>query len=194
MLRHLEHGRRLSPDRVCLARGVARHLGLGESDAGVVSFAASVHDVGMTRVGERVIEGPGSLTREDREAIERHPEIGAEVLQPLQTVGVVRDIVLAHHEWWDGTGYPRGLKRDEIPTGARILAAVDAFESMTVGRPHRPAVAPEEALVEMRRLAGHQFDPGVVEALEKAVMEAKQAADTETEARPLVRGNQRGGE
>src|SRR5262249_2906536 len=145
VLRHLESGRRHSPDRVTLTRGTARHLGLAESEVGVVSFAASVHDVGMQRVGERVVDGAGSLSAADREAIERHPELSAEVLQPLETVGVVRDIVLSHHEWFDGTGYPRGLAGDAIPVGARILAAVDAFESMTVGRAHRDAVSVEEA-------------------------------------------------
>ena len=178
VLRHLEHGRRLSPDRVRLARGVARQLGLGESDAGVVSFAASVHDVGMEQVGERVVESTGALSREDRQAIERHPEIGADVLEPLETVGVVREIVLSHHEWFDGSGYPRGLKGEEIPIGGRILAAVDAFESMTVGRPHRPAVPADEAMREIRRLAGRQFDPAVVDALGLALSELEDQPGT----------------
>ena len=192
VLRHLEHGRRHSPNRVRLARAVARQLGLGESDAGVVSFAASVHDVGMARVGERVVESAGSLSREDREAVERHPELGVEVLQPLETVGVVREIVLSHHEWFDGSGYPRGLKGEEIPIGGRILAVVDAFESMTVGRPHRLAIPRDEALHEMRRLKGAQFDPAVVDSFELALAELGDQPGTAPKG--AARSSQRGGE
>jgi len=169
VLRHLERGRRESPDRVRLARATARLLGLGESEAGVISFAASVHDVGMGQLGETVVEGVGSLSREERADLERHPEIGANVLEPLDTVGVVRDIVLSHHEWWDGTGYPRGLQGADIPVGARILAVVDAYESMTVGRSHRPPVPPEEARRELNRLKGRQFDPDVVDAFKRVL-------------------------
>jgi signal transduction histidine kinase/response regulator RpfG family c-di-GMP phosphodiesterase len=169
VLRHLERGRRESPDRVRLARATARLLGLGESEAGVISFAASVHDVGMGQLGETVVEGVGSLSREERADVERHPEISASVLEPLENVGVVRDIVLSHHEWWDGTGYPRGLQGAEIPIGARILAVVDAYESMTVGRAHRPPVPADEARRELNRLKGRQFDPEVVEAFKRVL-------------------------
>jgi signal transduction histidine kinase/response regulator RpfG family c-di-GMP phosphodiesterase len=169
VITHLERGRRRSPDRVRLARSLARELGLGESDVGVISFAASVHDIGMRQVGERVLEGSDALSDEDRREVERHPEFGAELLQPLETVGVVREVVLSHHEWWDGTGYPRGLRGEEIPIGGRILAVVDAYESMTVGRPHRSPLSRAEALSELERLRGQQFDPGVVDAFPRAL-------------------------
>jgi HD-GYP domain-containing protein (c-di-GMP phosphodiesterase class II) len=81
--------------------------------------------------------------------------------------------VLSHHEWWDGTGYPRGLKGEEIPVGGRILAVVDAFESMTVGRPHRPPLARYEAIQELFRLKGRQFDPDVVDAFERALSQVE---------------------
>jgi len=83
----------------------------------------------------------------------------------------VRELILSHHERWDGGGYPRGLKGGEIPQGARILAVVDAYESMTVGRAHRAAKSREEALGELRRLKGRQFDPRVVDAFESALAE-----------------------
>jgi hypothetical protein len=180
VLKHLERGRRSAPDRVRLACALARELRLTESEAGVISFAASVHDIGMRNVGEHVIDKAGTLTQEDREAVERHPEVGAELLRPLEIVGVVRDVVLTHHEWWDGTGYPRGLRGTEIPIGGRILAVVDAYESMTVGRPHRSPMAKEEALRELQRLKGRQFDPGVVGAFEGALVlvERDNAMDT----------------
>ena len=180
VLRHLEVGRRHSPNRVRLTRTVARNLGIGESDVGVISYAASVHDVGMVRLGERVVGSAGSLSQEDREEVERHPEVSAEMLEPLESVGVVRDIVLSHHEWFDGTGYPRGLKDQEIPVGGRILAVVDAFESMTIGRPHRPSMPRGEAMNEIRRLTGRQFDPAVVDAFERALNEI----EAEQEYRP----------
>jgi len=171
VLRHLERGKRSAPDRVRLARALARQLGLKESAVGLISFAASVHDIGMRKLGEQVNDGGGTLSFEDRVAMERHPELSAELLRPLETVGVVRDVVLSHHEWWDGSGYPRGLSGEQIPTGGRVLAVVDAYESMTVGRAHRAAKSREEALGELRRLKGRQFDPRVVDAFESALAE-----------------------
>ena len=173
VLRHLERARRAAQDRVRLACAVARELKLGESQAGVISFAASVHDVGMRKIGEQVVEKGGVLTDEEREEVERHPEVGADLLRPLETVGVVRDIILSHHEWWDGSGYPRGMAGGEIPIGGRILAVVDAYESMTVGRPHRPPLSRYEAIQELYRLRGRQFDPEVIDAFERALAQVE---------------------
>ncbi len=169
LLQHIERGRRVAPDRVRLARAIAREMRLPEAEVGVIGFAATVHDVGMTMVGEDAVERGGSLTREERERMERHAELGAELLKPLEAVGAVREIVLSHHEWWDGSGYPRRLAGADIPLGARVLAVVDAYESMTLGRAHRPALKPAEALVEIGRRKGKQFDPEVVEAFERAL-------------------------
>jgi HD-GYP domain-containing protein (c-di-GMP phosphodiesterase class II) len=179
VLKHLERARRIAPDRMRLARGAAKEIGLSEVQAGVISFAASIHDVGMRRLGEHLVDGGGTLSTEERQAVQRHPELGAELLRPLEMVGEVRDIVLTHHEWWDGSGYPRGLRAEEIPIGGRILAVVDAYESMTVGRAHRSAISREEALAELRRLKGRQFDPDVVEAFERALVDVERhlAAD-----------------
>jgi HD-GYP domain-containing protein (c-di-GMP phosphodiesterase class II) len=123
----------------------------------------------MTRLPGSLRESAGAFSSEERAVMERHVELGAELLRPLEAVGAVRAIVLSHHEWWDGTGSPRGLREEEIPVGARILAAVDAWESMTIGRAHRPARPEEEARLELRRLAGRQFDPRVVEAFERVL-------------------------
>jgi HD-GYP domain-containing protein (c-di-GMP phosphodiesterase class II) len=111
--------------------------------------------------------------------MERHVEIGAELLKPLEAVEAVREIVLSHHEWWDGTGYPRGLREEEIPVGARILAVVDAWESMTVGRTHRPPRNEDDARLELRHLAGRQFDPRVIEAFERLLEAERQPAEPE---------------
>ena len=169
LLQHVARGRRTAPDRVRMARAIARSMRLSEAEIGMIGFAATVHDVGMTMVSEDALEHSGSLTREERGRMERHAELGAELLRPLEAVGAVREIVLSHHEWWDGTGYPRRLKGDEIPIGARVLAVVDAYESMTLGRAHRSALSGDEALTEIVRRKGTQFDPEVVEAFERAL-------------------------
>jgi response regulator RpfG family c-di-GMP phosphodiesterase/two-component sensor histidine kinase len=180
VVKHLERGRRSAPDRVRLSCALAREHGLAESEAGVISFAASIHDVGMRKIAEHVVDGGGALSEEDRARVERHPEFGAEMLRPLETMGVVRDVILSHHEWWDGTGYPRGLKGTEIPIGSRILSVVDAYESMTVGRPHRPPMSKEEALRELHGLKGRQFDPDVVNAFERALQEVERQNATDS--------------
>ncbi|HKQ56247.1 MAG TPA: HD domain-containing phosphohydrolase [Candidatus Eisenbacteria bacterium] len=173
LLQHVERGRRTAPDRVRLARATAREMRLSEAEVGVIGFAATVHDVGMTMVAEDALERGGALTGDERERMERHVELGAELLRPLEAVGAVREVVLSHHEWWDGTGYPRRLAGADIPVGARVLAVVDAYESMTLGRAHRTALSPSEALVEIRRRSGTQFDPEVVEAFEPALREVE---------------------
>jgi signal transduction histidine kinase len=162
LVEHVKRSRDSSPERAQLAEAIARALGLGESEIGTTRFAATVHDVGMTLIDEQVMGRAGSLTDDERDEIRRHPERGVELLGPFQTMGTVREIVLAHHEWWDGTGYPRGLRGAEIPVGARILAVVDAYESMTLGRPYRPARSRDEAVSEIQRLSRRQFDPDVV--------------------------------
>ncbi|MBI1795499.1 MAG: GAF domain-containing protein [Candidatus Eisenbacteria bacterium] len=182
LLQHAARGRGTAPDRVRMARATAREMRLTEAEIGVVGYAATVHDVGMTMVTGDAIERGEKLSPEEREEMERHVELGAELLEPLEAVGAVREIVLSHHEWWDGTGYPRRLRGDEIPVGARVLGVVDAFESMTLGRAHRRAQSREEALEEIRRRGGTQFDPDVVEAFERA-LPAVDAADRETESR-----------
>lgn len=166
VLDHLGTAARRAPDRVRLAREVAQALDLPDDEIARVAYAASVHDLGMTEVDPRLTESGAPLAAAERHAVEKHAEIGAAMLESQGATAAVRDIVLAHHEWWDGTGYPRGLAGARIPAGARILAVVDAWSSMTVGRPHRAARPAAAALAELRRRAGSQFDPAVVDAFE----------------------------
>jgi response regulator RpfG family c-di-GMP phosphodiesterase len=182
LLQHAARGRRTAPDRVRMARATAREMRLPEAEIGMIGFAATVHDVGMTMLSEDALERPEALTPEQRDEMERHPELGAELLEPLEAVGAVREIVLSHHEWWDGTGYPRRLQGADIPAGARVLAVVDAYESMTLGRAHRNALSREDALAEIHRRGGTQFDPDVVEAFERA-LPGLDARDREAEVR-----------
>jgi len=151
-------------DAVHLARAMARELQLPESEADLIGYVASIHDLGMMRL-QREVATPGPLDPARLEALERHPEISISIIRPLEYLAHVHELILAHHERWDGTGYPRGLAGEHIPIGARVLAAVDAFDGMTRARPYRSPRTREEALDEMRRESGRQFDPRVVEAL-----------------------------
>ena len=168
VLEHLRTGRQTAPNRVAIAQMIATEVGLDPSEIGVIGYTATVHDVGMAVVGP-VTEKRDSLTEDERKDMQRHVEIGAEILRPLEIMGSAHEVVLSHHEWWDGSGYPRGLKGTGIPVGARVLAVVDAFESMTQGRAHRLPQSPEAALLEIMELRARQFDPEMVDALARVL-------------------------
>ena len=125
---------------------------------------ALLHDVGKIGVSDNILLKPGKLTPEEWEDMRRHPEIGYNILRDVRFLQGAAEIVLAHHERWDGGGYPRGLREDEIPLGSRIFTVVDTFDSMTSDRPYRKALAARAALDEILRCGGSQFDPLVVEA------------------------------
>ncbi len=157
------------------ARATAQALGLPAREVDVIGFAAGVHDLGMTRLDGFLVNGRPTLNSDERSAIMQHPEVGVELIRPLEYMGSVRETILSHHEWWDGTGYPRGLQGEEIPMGARILAVVDAFDSMTAGRPYRAPISVERAMAELERQSGSQFDPGVVDAFTRTIHRQKAA-------------------
>jgi signal transduction histidine kinase len=143
---------------------IARKMRLAEKDVSVVQYVASVHDIGMTEISDEILNKTLNLSSEEMMRIQRHPERGAELIRPLEFVEAVSNIILYHHERYDGTGYPMGLKGEEIPVGARILAVIDAFQSMTIGRPYRTRKTVEEAVDEIVKNVGTQFDREVVEA------------------------------
>lgn len=147
------------------AVAMARQLGLSASQIERVRLAGLLHDVGKIGIPDSVLRKPGKLTDAEWAMMRRHPELGAQMLDSA-TLRDVRLWVLAHHERPDGTGYPQGLRGDEIPLEARILAVADAFEAMVADRPYRRGRPPAEALAELRRCAGTQFDTDVVAALE----------------------------
>lgn len=149
---------------------VGRELGLSAKEMRDLEFGSLLHDIGKLRVSNDIINKPGKLTEAEWEIIRRHPIDGQEMLSrvggALETVG---EIVRAHHERVDGGGYPDGLAGDAIPMEARIICVCDSYSAMTTTRSYRPAMSRAEAIAELRRCAGEQFDPRVVEALIRVV-------------------------
>ncbi len=152
-----------------LARDIARELDLPEEFIHYLEFAALMHDIGKIAIDDQVLKKPGKLTPEEYELIKKHPEIGHKILAPVQMLAPVAPMVLYHQEWFNGKGYPEGLSGEEIPLGARIVAILDAWGAMTSDRPWRPALRPEQAMEEIKKGAGTQFDPRVVDAFVSAL-------------------------
>jgi putative nucleotidyltransferase with HDIG domain len=148
---------------------VGDRLGLPELEIEKLRYASLLHDVGKIGVPDQLLGKPGPLSENEAEVMRRHPEIGARILRNIDVLRDVAPVILHHQERFDGAqegefpGYPGGLRGDEIPLGARIIAVVDAFDAMTTDRPYRRALAVDEAVAELRREAGKQFDPAVVE-------------------------------
>jgi putative nucleotidyltransferase with HDIG domain len=152
------------------ARLLADHLGIPEEELEHVRIAAFLHDVGKVGVPTELLLRPGALEPAERRVLEQHPEIGERL---VETLGVSTEVLAAirhHHEWWNGRGYPDGLRDREIPRLARIIQVADAFDAMTSDRPYRSAQSQESARLELRRFAAVQFDPELVHAFE-AVLE-----------------------
>ena len=153
------------------ARRLAAELRMPEQMLRYVEYAALLHDIGKIGIDGAILSKPGKLTTEEYEEIKKHPAIGYQILSPIHFLGPVAQMVLYHQEWFNGMGYPEGLKGEEIPLGARIVATIDAWDAMRSDRPYRKALAVEIAEDQLVKGAGRQFDPQVVQAflkLEKA--------------------------
>jgi diguanylate cyclase (GGDEF)-like protein/putative nucleotidyltransferase with HDIG domain len=155
---------------------VGRELGLDESQLEALRAAAVLHDIGILAVPEHIISKPGKLTREEFEKMKIHPVVGAEILERVRFPHPVTPIVRSHHERWDGTGYPDGLRGRSIPIGARILAAVDSLDAMASHRPYRRAIPLDEAMNKVASDAGKAYDPEVVEVLQRRYLELEAIA------------------
>ena len=132
-------------------------------------MASLLHDVGTVAVSERVLLKPGPLNAQEREVVELHPRIGAQVVSQVPALRPLAPAILHHHEHFDGTGYPNGLAGDDIPVPARLIAVADAFSAMMHDRPHRPARSVAEACAVLERGSGTQFDPEMVRLLVEEV-------------------------
>jgi len=144
---------------------LAQEMKLDEKEQRILYYAAKLHDIGKIGVNEKILQKPGKLDPEEYEIIKQHPVIGEKIVGPLVFLKEVRSIIRGHHESYDGSGYPDGLRGEQIPLAARILRVADAYDAMTSERPYRKAMTSREALGEIKRSAGKDFAPEVVKAL-----------------------------
>jgi len=154
----LQHLERVANYAVALGK----RLDMSQEDLVDLYCAALLHDLGKIGIPENILNKPGTLTREEFAQVRKHPEIGIKILETLVASEKISSIILHHHEFYNGTGYPSGLAREQIPLGARIIAIADAYDAMTSDRPYSRAKTHEEAVVELIRCAGIQFDPRLI--------------------------------
>jgi len=158
---------------------LGKDMGLTGGDLEALRAAALLHDIGKLAVPEHIISKPGRLTPEEFEKMKIHPVVGAEILERVAFPYAVAPIVRAHHEKWDGTGYPYGLMGEEIPLGARILTAVDCLDALASDRQYRRALPLDQAMGEVEAQSGRGFDPAVVTVLKRRFVELERMAQTQ---------------
>jgi len=155
---------------------IGKEMKLSDCELEALRAAALLHDIGKLAVPEHIISKPGKLNAEEFEKMKIHPTVGAEILERVQFPYPVVPIVRAHHEKWDGSGYPAGLRGEEIPLGARILAAVDCLDALASARQYRRALPLDEAMALVESMSGKSFDPAVVKILKRRYLELEQLA------------------
>jgi putative nucleotidyltransferase with HDIG domain len=161
------------------AMELAKELGLSDDETEALRAASVLHDIGKLAVPEHIISKPGKLTQEEFEKMKIHPIVGAEILEQVNFPYPVVPIVRAHHEKWDGSGYPNGLQGEAIPIGARILAAVDCLDALASDRQYRKALPLDEAMAKVASEAGKAFDPQVVAILQRRYVQLEKMANEE---------------
>lgn len=158
------------------ARATAERMGLSHDQRTAIEMAAYLHDIGKIGISEQILRKPGPLDEDEQATMRHHPLIGANILRPVAFPWSIGPVVRHHHEHFDGSGYPAGLKGEEIPLLARVLSVADAYEAMIADRPYRHRLLVDDAIAELRRCAGTDFDPRVVEALVEVLTEMDAAA------------------
>src|SRR3984957_7075295 len=143
---------------------IARHMGLSKDKIAVIARGAFLHDIGKMAVPDAILRKPGKLTPDEILVMQEHCYHGYEILKKIPFLGEAAEIVYAHQERYDGTGYPRGLKGDQIPLGARMFSVADTLDAITSDRPYRPAQSLTAARIEIEKWSGRQFDPEIVKA------------------------------
>ncbi len=143
---------------------IARAVGLPRPEGAETQFGFLLHDIGKVAMPDAILFKPGALTAEERALMARHPIVGAEIVDGIEFLSEAAKVVRSHHERWDGTGYPDGLRGEEIPLAARVFAVADVLDALTTDRPYRPRMPLAKARTMITEAAGSQFDPVVVEA------------------------------
>jgi HD-GYP domain-containing protein (c-di-GMP phosphodiesterase class II) len=166
-----------------IAVDIGRQMRVSAAELEALEWGGLLHDVGKIGVPDSILLKQGKLTREERITMNAHPVLGAQIIGPVDRLAAELPVIRHHHEWYNGSGYPDRLMGDEIPRLARILHVADAFEAMTADRPYRKALSTEQALAELRKFAGVQFDPEVVDAFVKTSW----AEDVRDPGRPELR-------
>jgi len=150
---------------VYYANEIAKRLRLPAEDVKLIEQASMLHDLGKIGISEKILLKKGPLTRREFKKIKEHPKIGVDIIRPIQSFHGLVPLILYHHERWDGKGYPFGLKGNEIPIGARIIAIADVYEALISDRPYRKALPKKEALRIIKENSGKQFDPKIADVL-----------------------------
>src|SRR4026209_260354 len=158
------------------AAGLAKAAGLSADEIQGVKTAALLHDIGKLAVPEHILSKPGPLTQEEFQKIRVHPQVGAEIIAAVPFPYPVAPLILSHHERWDGKGYPSGLRREQIPLGARILTAVDYFDAVLAERPYHKALPFDAALALLQQESGKALDPQIVETFVRLPPKLQQEA------------------
>jgi len=153
--REEQHSKRVSE----LCQNIGEAMEFSDIELSKLKAVGLLHDIGKIAVEDSILNKPGKLTEQEWEEIKRHPDIGYRILSTSYDFLELADCMVAHHEKWNGTGYPKGLKEEDIPIIARIIAIADSYDAMTSERPYRKAMSKEEASIEIRKNAGTQFDP-----------------------------------
>ena len=161
-----KHAERLAE----LSTRTGRMLNLMEKDLGELQLLGMLHDIGKIGIDDKILNKPGKLTEEEWIVMKKHPEIGYRIARASHKLSRIADYILSHHERWDGMGYPRGLKGEDIPLLSRILSVADAYDAMTEDRIYRKALSKEEAIEEIRRNSGSQFDPLIANIFIESVL------------------------
>jgi len=170
--REMAHSRKVSE----LCASLSEKLGFSTEDVKLMTLAGLMHDIGKIGISDEILNKPGQLDADETSEIRKHPEIGYRILSAVKEFSDVSEYVLEHQEKWDGTGYPQGLKGERIRIEARIIAIADAYDAMTTQRTYSAALSPDEAKREIRRCAGTQFDPAIVDVFLSQVLSEFPAA------------------
>ena len=170
------------------AEAIGRRMGLGKSMIQSLRSAGLLHDVGKLAVPEAILTKPGPLTAEEFETIKRHPRTALDILGHLRFLTAEKPMILHHHEWYDGSGYPSGLAADRIPIGARILAVADALDTMLSHRTYKKSFTLDRVRAELRAGAARQFDPAVIDTTLRWLNEARDGAPAPAQSqKPSIR-------